>query len=73
MDELVQGNAFKINQPRYLSTSAAAAELGVCGRTLRNWANRQLINPPRRIGRNWRWEMTAIHARLAAAGKDGAA
>jgi hypothetical protein len=62
-----------MNQPRNLPTSAAAAEIGVCGRTLHNWAARGLIDPPRRLGRNWLWEMTAIHARLAAAEKGGAA
>jgi hypothetical protein len=58
-------------QPRYLPTSAAAAEIGVCGRTLHNWSERGLIDPPRRIGRNWMWPMHAIHARLAAAEKGG--
>ena len=74
MHELSQTAAPVVkDQPRYLPTSAAAAEFGVCGRTLHNWAKRRLIDPPRRIGRNWMWQMNAIHARLAAPEKGGVA
>jgi hypothetical protein len=74
VDESPQANApVAKDRPRNLRTSAAAAEVGVCGRTLHNWADRGLIDPPRRVGRNWLWEMNALHARLAAARKGGVA
>jgi excisionase family DNA binding protein len=51
--------------PKFLSTSAAARRLGVCSRTLRNWAASGKLTSHKINARCTRWDIDELDALMA--------